>query len=62
MAGVDSSIDNVNCCSASSRRVVDISGRVLVPVGDSTKTVSCSGLRGESIGVDFGVFLDVHNL
>ena len=62
VAGVDSGIDNIDGCSTSSSRIVDIGGGILVSVGDTTKAICCPGLGGESIGIYFAVLLDVGDL
>jgi hypothetical protein len=62
MCSIDSRIDDVDRCSTASGRVVNIGGRVLIFVRDTTKTVGSPSLGGESIGVDFGILLNVRDL
>jgi hypothetical protein len=62
VSSVDTSVDNVDSGSAASGGIVDVSGGAFVLVGNTSKTVWCSGLRLESTGIDLGILLNVVNL
>jgi len=62
VSSVDTSVNYVDSCSAASRGVVDVGGGALALVGNTSKTVWCSSLRLESIGIDLGILLNVVNL
>jgi hypothetical protein len=61
VASVDSSINNIDCCTATSGGVVDIGGSARVAVGDTAKAVRCACLGSKSAGVDLCILLDVGN-